>query len=158
MPSFEQMFQREVNGKIEVCRSVDFEGDQVFLWDELDVSGCPRLRFTFLGTASKWRQGVRLSTRRDGECLIVNEHRIDHPRSLVLWSDTAPEAVEIELIGRPESQVVVNVWDTGNGVTQTGHNGAAMKIRETPAGRRYDCNDGFPDSDFDDLVFQIDRC
>jgi hypothetical protein len=51
---------------------------------------------------------------------------------------------------------VKNVWDTGNGVMQSWHNGAAMIIHRGTSSTKYECNDGFPDDDFDDLVFRIE--
>jgi hypothetical protein len=50
---------------------------------------------------------------------------------------------------------VYNLWDKGDGVTEAWHNGAAMIVEEIPGGRRYRCNDGYPDDDFDDLVFEL---
>ncbi len=32
-----------------------------------------------------------------------------------------------------------------------------MIIEEITDGRRYQCNDAYPDDDFDDLVFMIER-
>ncbi|OJW19261.1 MAG: hypothetical protein BGO58_03090 [Sphingopyxis sp. 65-8] len=52
-----------------------------------------------------------------------------------------------------------NVWDTGDGVMQSWHAGGAMIVEEIENVRRYLCNDGELDDDFDDLIFtlEIDR-
>jgi hypothetical protein len=51
---------------------------------------------------------------------------------------------------------VKNVWDTGDGVMDSWHNGGAMVVEEIASGRRYKCNDGRPDDDFNDIVFRIE--
>jgi hypothetical protein len=86
----------------------------------------------------------------------------------VLWEDTSPKSVEIELLGPAEHVAVFNMWQDPNrvmipGVTGSGQvnhywqNGAAMIVEEIPNGRRYRCNDGEPDDDFDDLIFTVER-
>ncbi len=84
----------------------------------------------------------------------VNEQNIK--KSIVLWHDTAPREVVLKVRTKKSELLVNNVWDTGNGLMHSGHNGAAMIVEETASGRRYKCNDGLPDDDFDDLVFRIE--
>ena len=50
---------------------------------------------------------------------------------------------------------VKNVWDTGDGTIQIWHNGAAMIVERAGNARRYRCNDGNPNADFDDLIFRV---
>lgn len=50
-----------------------------------------------------------------------------------------------------------NGWDTGDGVVRSGGGGAAMIVDEMSVRHRYRCNGGYPDDDFDDLVFRIER-
>jgi hypothetical protein len=52
---------------------------------------------------------------------------------------------------------VKNVWDTGDGVTHSWLNGAAMIVDVDVSKRTYRCNDGFADDDFDDIIFRIER-
>ena len=53
---------------------------------------------------------------------------------------------------------VRNVWDTGDGVMQSWHSGAAMMVEQLSDGRRvYWCNDGVPDEDFDDVIFEVEQ-
>ncbi|MCB1117403.1 MAG: hypothetical protein KDK50_02345, partial [Chlamydiia bacterium] len=56
---------------------------------------------------------------------------------------------------------VQNFWEDVNHTNTVyidkAHNGAAMIVEEIPNGRRYRCNDGEPDDDFDDIVFTITR-
>ena len=61
------------------------------------------------------------------------------------------------MTGEATTIEVKNVWDVGNGVIESWHNGAAMIVELLPDGRRYLCNDGFADDDFDDIVFRLER-
>ena len=48
---------------------------------------------------------------------------------------------------------IKNVWDFGDGVMHSWHNGAAMWKEELDDGSiRYWCNDGYPDDDLNDIV------
>ena len=102
----------------------------------------------------RWRQGIRLKC--DGS-FWGNNQTAAGKRGIVLWADSAPEVVELQLLDKPTAIIVYNVWDGGNGVIDAWHNGAAIIVEELPNGRRYRCNDGFADEDFDDLVFRIER-
>ncbi len=75
----------------------------------------------------------------------------------MLWQDTAPQTVDFEIIGKASTIEVKNMWDFGDGVMQSWHNGAAMIVESLPNGRRYRCNDGDPDDDFDDIIFRLER-
>jgi hypothetical protein len=79
-------------------------------------------------------------------------------KALLLWRDTAPAEVLLEVSSKDGKVLIHNVWDYGDGVVHAWHNGAAMAIdRIDHATRRYSCNDGEPDDDLDDLVFTVHR-
>ncbi len=92
--------------------------------------------------------------RTDG-LLEIGGQKIE--KGAVLWQDTAPQEVEIRIVGDATKLEVNNAWDVGDGTIQSWHNGAAMIVEDLPRGRRYRCNDGHPDEDFDDLIFRIER-
>jgi hypothetical protein len=101
----------------------------------------------------EWRQGVALTF--EGKFKILGQII---RRAIVLWCDTAdPQTVEFEVVGKPATIAVKNIWDVGNGVIDSWHNGAAMIVESVPNGRRYRCNDGFADDDFNDIVFRLER-
>lgn len=102
----------------------------------------------------RWRQGVRLKCSGKFQ---ANNQTAAGKTGIVLWADSAPDVVDLQLLGKPAEITVYNVWDSGNGVIDAWHNGAAMMIEEIPNGRRYRCNDGFADDDFDDIVFRLER-
>lgn len=100
----------------------------------------------------EWRQGVALTF--EGKFKILSQII---RRGIVLWCDTAPQTIDFEVMGKPSTIEVKNVWDVGDGVIHSWHNGAAMIVEPLADGRRYRCNDGFADDDFDDIVFRLER-
>jgi hypothetical protein len=79
---------------------------------------------------------------------------------LCLWLDKPFQPVELVCHTQDGHVHVWNVWNNGN-LRHAIHgrlNGAAMIVEEIDDGFRYRCNDGYPDDDFDDIVFRIERC
>lgn len=147
MPSFQEMFMKS-QGK-----PIVYQRHTLLLSDHFPLLGATRLRLAFEACRGEWRQGVALRTLGHSQILINGEHL----KHAVCWHDTAPPSFEFEVIGESDSIVVYNVWDVGDGVIDAKHNGAAMVVEELPKGRRYRCNDGYPDDDLDDIVFRIER-
>ena len=52
---------------------------------------------------------------------------------------------------------IKNIWDPGDGTIFSWIGGAAMIVEEIENGRRYRCNDGHPDENFDDIIFTIQK-
>lgn len=145
MAVFEDLFRKSSG------RPVDYKGQVVNLFDRLQVNDGQKIRVTFESAHGEWRQGIHLST--DGTFEVNNQASTE----IVLWQDTAPHEVVLKVHSKTGECLVMNAWDTGNGLMQRGHNGAAMIVEELPNGRRYRCNDGFADDDFDDIVFRLER-
>ena len=146
------MFQRRFE---EEGEPIVHNGIQLWLVDRIAVAQGDVLRVTRRSTSSNWRQGVCLDVQGT---LVVNNTNCGG--TVVLWEDTAPYEVDVTLsdFSSQETTLYVrNVWDTGNGVMQSWHNGAAMIVDERDGVRLYRCNDGAPDDDFDDLVFTIHK-
>ena len=119
--------------------------------DRLSIKNGQSLKVIFESVSAEWRQGVHLST--DGN-FIVNNMTVK--KSVVLWQDTAPKEVLLQIHTKKGECWIKNVWDTGNGVMDSWHNGAAMKVEEIGSGKRYRCNDGKPDDDFNNIIFRIE--
>ncbi|MDX1961851.1 MAG: hypothetical protein SFX18_01780 [Pirellulales bacterium] len=145
MAVFERFFKQS-NG----C-PVDYDGQVVNLFDRLQVNDGQEIKVIFESVHSNWRQGIHLST--DGTFEVNKQTAAE----IVLWQDTSPREVVLKVHSQKGECLVMNIWDTGNGLLQRGHNGAAMIVEELPNGRRYQCNDGFADDDFDDIVFRLER-
>jgi hypothetical protein len=142
---FEERF-RKSGGK-----PIIYKGEELVMIDRFPVPKRPtRMECRFVSTSSRWRQGMNLSTK--GKIHIANQ-TISQP--IALWEDTAPRSEVIVCDSKNGILEVYNLWDTGDGVTEAWHNGAAMIVEEIPGGRRYRCNDGYPDEDFDDIVFEL---
>jgi hypothetical protein len=148
MPSFQAMFM-ESKGK-----PIQYQGNTLVMIDHLPTSGCRAIQVVFESSNSRWRQGIRVKS--EGK-LQVNGQVVAGKKGMVLWEDTAPQTVEIELVGNPSTVGIYNAWDAGSGRIDAWHNGAAMIVEELRNGRRYRCNDGEPDDDFDDLIFRVER-
>ena len=116
---------------------------------ELPGSTVP-IRFRIISTNSEWRQGIALDTK--GTVAFQGRTRGD---SVVLWQDTAPASDVFICASRDRLLRVKNVWDTGDGTIQSWINGAAMWTEEIPGGKRYHCNDGHFDDNFDDIIFDL---
>lgn len=143
---FQEMFQKSAG------KPINYQGKTLVMLDDFPASGVKQLRLVFEECKGEWRQGVAL--RFEGK-LKVNGQIIR--RGIVLWQDSAPQTVEMEIVDQAVTIEVKNVWDTGDGVIHSWHNGAAMIVEHLPYGRRYSCNDGFADDDFDDIVFRLER-
>lgn len=130
---------------------VVYKGQTIQMVDRLSVTDGQTLKVTFQSVNSDWRQGIGFDT--DGSFDVVGK-AIE--KKIVLWHDTAPQELLLAVHTRKGECMVKNVWDVGDGVIQSWHNGAAMIVQELRNGRRYRCNDGRADDDFDDLVFSIE--
>ena len=146
MPCFQEMFER-TKGK-----PIEYEGNVLVMMDTIPLRPHEVLKLVFESSASEWRQGA---------CVWVNQGKVrvddTEAKGVFVWEDTAPREVRLALGGKGDSIHVKNIWDTGNGMPDSWHNGAAMIVEELPNGRRYRCNDGHPDDDFNDIVFRIER-
>ncbi len=145
MPSFEKLFF-ESKGK-----PVVYGDKTIQMVDRIPMQNGQEFSITIENVNADWRQGICLTI--DGS-FIVNEKIIN--KSIILWQDTAPKTVKIKINSSKGELQIKNVWDTGDGVVHSWHNGAAMIVKESVNSRRYFCNDGRADDDFDDLVFRLD--
>ncbi len=121
------------------------------------------------------------STRRQGLCIDITGYcefegeicKVGKGVRMLFWDDTAPKRIELKVITKKDFVIVYNIWErtsyylvgssTGEPIQKEsksidyGHNGAAMIVEEIENGRRYRCNDGYPDEDFDDIIFTVQR-
>ncbi len=130
---------------------VEYEGQIIQLGDSVSIASRATLRVIREGSKDGWRQGIHLST--DGY-FTVNKQII--PKAVVFWADTSPADIGLGVHSESGTCHVKNVWDTGDGTMHSWHNGAAMIVEKTENGRRYRCNDGKPNADFDDLIIRLE--
>jgi hypothetical protein len=129
---------------------VNYNGHLIQMVDYVQIERDKSIEITFESTNSEWRQGIHLSI--DGAFLI---NGVTIKKSLVLWQDTAPSKVVLGIKSKTGKCTVKNVWDLGDGVMHSWHNGAAMRVEKSSEGSIYYCNDGHPDENFDDLIFHL---
>lgn len=145
MPTFENLFLKSKG------QPVEYKGKTIQMVDRLPVVDGQQLRIVFESANSDWRQGVHLTTDVAFE---INGQTVK--QAVVLWQDTAPREVVLRIKSKNGECLIKNVWDVGDGVMHSWHNGAAMIVEERELYRRYRCNDGRADDDFDDLVFCLE--
>jgi hypothetical protein len=134
------------------CQPIEYKGKTLVMWDHFMLPHNEvRLKFRIISTNSEWVQGISLETK--GTFVFGEGNNI--PRSVQIWENTAPKEDEFTCRSKNRILDVKNIWDTGNGCVESWNNGAAMWIEEIPNGRRYHCNDGHFDDDFDELIFEI---
>lgn len=142
---FEKLFI-EANGQ-----PITYQGKELKMVDRINLpSNKVALKVSFISTNSKWKQGIVFQTKGEFE---INGQKL--PTKIVLWEDTAPKELQMLVKSKDKVLVTYNVWDTGDGTTHYWHNGGAMYIVEDKEGRTYNCNDGYPDDDLNDLIFTI---
>ncbi|MEI5908418.1 hypothetical protein WAK64_15315 [Bacillus spongiae] len=76
--------------------------------------------------------------------------------SLVLWEDTAPKEVMIKCFTDNGVLSFYNIWDKGTGRQSQLHT-SGMLISESDNRLIYHCNDIGFDTNFDKLVFSIEK-
>lgn len=110
-----------------------------------------RFRFSILSTDSIYTQGVILQTNGSFE---VNGQTIS--KRTVFWEDTCPSQVDLKVVSKDQMLLIYNAW-RNDGVVHYWHNGGALFTEERDEALIFNCNDGYPDDDFDDLVFQLEE-
>jgi len=155
MPSFDKLFATTVGPD---C--VEYNGKKLIRIDYLPFKDGQRFKFAFQKKNSSWRQGVFLYAF--GHLEVEGKKWKDR---VLFWEDTAPKEIVVTVYsskgkqpkGLPPSGTlgIKNIWDCGSGRVDSWGGGAAMIVEEIPNGRRYLCNDGHPDENFDDIVFTV---
>ncbi len=128
------------------------DGDPAVLIDAVPVAQGQRVTVSFESVGPRWRQGVFLATAGH---LAVNGFT---GSSVLLWSDTAPSNVTVDVEETDGRLVVYNVWDSGRGCGRHESQSATsgMVVEELAAGSyRYSCTDIGSEPDFTRLVFRL---
>lgn len=125
---------------------------QVWKVEALPCRGGDTFLLTFEDSAERWRQGVCLAT--SGTLRAKGEEAAQ----FVLWQDTAPPTVRLEVIQTDGLLRLYNVWDSGRGRSRESQSATSGMLRQ-PVGRgyRYRCNDIGNDPPFTSLTFLLVR-
>ncbi len=111
------------------------------------------LTIRFVSVRSRLPQGLRLRAR--GGAMTVGSTTTD---DLVLWTDTAPDTVQVKVAWKSRGGRSLRVWNAWRvkGVTQAWLGNAGMRV-SVGEGRVFQlrCSDGEGDPDFQDLVAEV---
>ena len=166
MPDFSELFLKS-NG-----HPVSYNGKSLVLSDKFPVEDGDILVVLIEKSGSKYRQGLCIditgSCEMDGKIFAQGKGV-----RMLFWEDTSPKQFRIRVFTKRGFVWIENIWEQINSYlirTSTGevvrkesksvesrYHGAAMIIEEIENGRRYRCNDGHPDENFDDIVFTVQR-
>lgn len=146
MALFEELFIKS-KGK-----PIHYKGQTIVMMDLFPIKNKKKIKISIEAVGSEWRQGIAVKTKGS---FLINDQKVN--KGIVFWNDTAPKEFELLVMTKDDFIQVKNVWDTGDGVINSWHNGAAMIVEELEFGRRYLCNDGHPDDNFNDIIFTIER-
>ena len=144
MPSFDDLFDTSEE------RPISYQGKTLYRAHQIEIPEKCVVVVRFVSTNSEWRQGIALNV--NGHFTFAG-NRLG--KKLILWEDTATKDTTLDIASKDGVLWAYNTWDYGDGAIQSWRFGAAMIIEDIPNGKRYYCNDGHPDDDFDDLVFEV---
>ena len=144
--SFEEYFN-ETDGQ-----PFNYNGKKIELSFHLKADNLSQFRLNNFQTGSDWKQGIVVRAL-EGKLY----HNGIKNNAFVFWQNSFDKHIDFEFI-HGKKLVIYNVWDTGNGAMQAGHNGAGIFIEEKKDGRFIlNCNDAFPDGNMNDLVFTLTK-
>lgn len=166
MTDFKKLFESsEVAPAETIC-----DGRKIICSDRFPVSNGDTLQFTIESTNSPLSQGFSIGIF--GEVLINGEkYKKGKYIHLFFWEDSKDIDVKnivLTVFTKEKYVLIKNIWE---GVSHSGElttcyvgseewlmnrgNGAAMYCENTKFGRRYYCNDGEMDNDFNDIIFSV---
>lgn len=156
---FQELFIKKHREGHPFDEPIEYNGEKIYHHHKIDVPSTFSGYVELISTHSEWRQGV--DVRTEGE--LHSDFGMDYKRFLHLWEDCFPQVEEgkpsrIQFEGKTKDGklIIYNMWEhlpcPCDGLVM----GAAMKIEEiAPNHYRYYCNDGHPDEDFTDIIFDL---
>lgn len=166
MPDFTDLFIQSKG------QPITYKGKTLVLSDKFPVQNGDVLIASIEKTNSDRRQGFCIditgSCEMDGKVFEKGKGV-----RMLFWEDTAPKQIKLKVFTSQGWVRIENIWEqtncylvsdpSGESVEKSSksveskYNGAAMVVEEIENGRRYRCNDGRPDENFDDIVFTVQK-
>lgn len=132
-------------------RKIDWQGQTLWSYLRLSVKDGDRLNVVRLSASPVRAQALKLSVDKGG--LRANGVVVS---TAAIWSHTAPETAELEVVGRRARFVDVwNAWSL-DGVDSSWIGNAAMSVDTDGATHTIRCSDGMGEVTFDDLVVRLE--
>jgi len=149
MPSFEKEFT-EAKGA-----PIMYKDLELILFDRIPVPKNFSGTLKLISTNSEWKQAACLRVQSGKMKMADGEGK-----RFAIWDDCLHgELLPFEGTTKDLQLIVYNAWEqiahTGVGFTNYWQHGAAMIVEVNGNTRRYRCNDGHPDENFDDIIFEI---
>lgn len=144
MPNFDAEFA-EAKGK-----PIPYNDIMMIRIDRIPVNKKFRGYLRIISTNSNWEQGVALDVKGK-----ITQNNKTHP-SFRIWAYGYPGPIYFEGTSKDNTLLVWNVWDNGSRRVDAWIGGAAMILEIDGNVRRYRCNDGHSDDNFDDIIFEIE--
>lgn len=131
---------------------ISYRGVTVHAIHEIAIAGRATLAVRFVRFSEQVRQGLRLAV--DGGTLLVNDQSL---REVVLWADTAPRNVRVQVTSTGARCVVKiwNVWQDETGAMQAWIGDCGMVVEPTSLGAVLKCSDGLGGPTFTDLIAEV---
>ena len=151
MPSFEEDFRNSRENGV----PVKYKDWELIRTDRIPVQKKFSGTLRIISTNSEWYQGVCLQVLNGKIKTVLGEGK-----SFCIWEDYMDGAIfTFEGISKDLQLCVYNAWEqtawTGQPYTNSWQEGAAMIVEVDGNTRRYRCNDGHPDDNFDDIIFEV---
>jgi len=160
MPNFDELFI-ETKGQPIIYKDIT-----ILRVDKFPVSNGDILIASIEQTNSNYRQGFIIDVtgycELDGE--IVKKGKCVR---MMFWQNTMPKQFKLKVFTKQDFVYVYNIWEEtsfylAGGIIRRESidyfvNGAAMIVEEIENGKRYRCNDGEPDEDFNDIIFTVQK-
>jgi len=133
--------------------SIEYNGKVIRIADVLPVTEIQQYELVFEETNSNWEQGIFVHSKK-AHFLINNG--IERINAFHLWHSENPTINKFKILKEGITELKIwNIWRIDKGPMVYGSNGGAVYFEEIENGKKYFCNDGYPDDDFNDLIFTI---
>lgn len=165
MPDFDALFSSTSK------RPIKYKDKSIIRSDKYQVNDGDIIIASIEKTNSKYRQGFAIDIT--GHCEYDGTvYRQGKGVRMLFWEDTTPKQIKLKVFTKKGYIRIENIWEqtnkylvgtSANPIEQESksveywHGGAAMTVEEIENGRRYRCNDGQLDENFDDIVFTVQR-
>lgn len=137
-------------GKERIINKVFADRGDVIKWDIQKIVNEQKIKITFISKNSSKKQGIRLATDKG-----IEINGILYP-SIQLWEDTSSKKVICKCYTKDECLSIYNIWDKGNGPQSQSHT-SGMIVIENSNILTYNCNDIGFDTNFDKLIFTLEK-
>ncbi|WP_129691686.1 hypothetical protein [Gottfriedia acidiceleris] len=127
--------------------------NNVIKWEVQPIKDQQLIKIKFINKGSFHRQGIWLKTDVGIEIPALSEEI--YP-SINLWEDTSPKEIICKCHSKNGYLSLYNIWDKGDG-RQSQSYSSGMIVEEKEGNFIYNCNDFGFETNFDDLVFSIEK-